>query len=996
MSDLIGTLREAIRRDHRIAEADVARRLTAALPAAANSAGVAARALELAARVRAAEPEPLSAESFLRRHGLSTREGVALMCVAEALLRIPDRATAEALLRDKLTAGDWGQESPSAGSWVAHAADWALMLTGTLAQWRDAQGEDLATDLKRFVARAGEPVAYAAVRQAMHILAEQFVLAETIEEAVRRAERRPQYRYSFDMLGEAARGASDARRYFEEYARAIEGARPGDGVSVKLSALHPRFEEAKRARIFDELLPRLRALARRASRGKVALTIDAEESERLELTLDLFAALAREPDEVGIAVQAYQKRALAVCDWLVAVARKRRRRIDVRLVKGAYWDGEIKRAQLQGMPDYPVFTRKALTDVAYMACAQRLLDAPDAIFPAFATHNCHTVVAILEIAGTRPFEFQRLLGMGDVLYRSLLSEGRVACRLYAPVGRFADLLPYLVRRLLENGANTSFVHQITDPRVPLESLVTDPQSLLPAPYEPDARIPRPRDLYPERRNSLGLDLSRRDVLDALEFRIVADRASALAEVPPTSAKALDAAIGRAAQAYASWSEVPAADRAAVLERAADAFESRIETFVSAIVREGRRTLADAVAEVRETIDFCRYYALEARRLFSGRRTLPGPAGERNELFYRGRGVFACISPWNFPLAIFTGQVTAALAAGNAVVAKPAEQTPRVALAATAILHEAGVPPDALACVPGDGPTIGAPLVSDPRIAGVAFTGSVETAKAIHLALAARAGPIVALIAETGGVNAMLVDSSALPEQVIDDVIVSAFQSAGQRCSALRTLFVEQGCAPRVLSLLAEALGELKVGDPGAADTDVGPIIDADAHGVLARHIEHLRQSARLIGETPLPAGLRDETFIAPVAFELSLTDLPRHEVFGPILHVCVFRAAELEPVLAWLRATQYGLTLGIHSRIERFVDRVVAGARVGNFYVNRSMIGAVVGVQPFGGEGLSGTGPKTGGPDTLRAFATARTLSVNTAAIGGVTELLTRPDLGTR
>jgi len=944
-----------------MAEAEAVTRLRALQPDAGLSARIQANALRLAQRVRSTRPAALSAESFLRHYGLSTPEGVALMCVAEALLRIPDAPTADALLREKLSSGNWS---------TASAADWALMLTGTLVSWHDAPGE-----IKRVVARLGEPVVRAAVKQAMRILAEQFVLAETIEAAVARGNQRRPYRFSFDMLGEAARTAEDAARYLALYTRAIGAVTAPDGVSVKLSALHPRFEEAKRARVFSELLPGLESLAALAAARGVDLYVDAEESERLELTLDLHEVLSKK-FPLGLAVQAYQKRALAVCDWLAGLGR----RIPVRLVKGAYWDSEIKRAQQLGMPDYPVFTRKSATDVSYVACATRLLSSPS-IFPAFATHNCRTVATILELAGERPFEFQKLHGMGDALYESLLQDHRVNVRVYAPVGSFTELLPYLVRRLLENGANTSFVHQIADPDVPVEELVADPVAALPEPYVPDPRIRLPRDLYPDRKNSLGLDLARRDVLDSVCAATITEKLKPIPSVP------LEESVRRAAGSFDSWTRTPAADRAAKLERAADLFETHMVDLVSLIVREGGRTYGDAVSEVREAADFCRYYALQARKLFSAPLVLAGPAGERNQLSLHGRGVFACIAPWNFPLAIFTGQVAAALAAGNTVIAKPAEQTPRIGMRAVEILRESGIPEAAVHCVPGDGESVGAQLVRDPRIAGVAFTGSDETARRIHSALAARPGPIVPLIAETGGVNAMLVDSSALPEQVVDDVVVSAFQSAGQRCSAQRILFVDEGAAPRLLPLLAGALAELKVGDPAEPDTDIGPVIDAAARDALLRHIESLRQTSTLVGAARGPQG---GNFVAPIAFEMTLDRLPRTEVFGPILHVCRYRRTELDAVLRWLRDTGYGLTLGIHSRLQGFVDEVVREARVGNIYVNRSMIGAVVGVQPFGGEGLSGTGPKAGGPHYLPRFATERSLTVNTAAIGGVTELFSK------
>ncbi len=982
------TLPAAFARDHRIAEAEAVRRLRSLYPREASGSRVTERALELATHARAAPAGALSAESFLRHYGLSTREGVALMCVAEALLRIPDSDTADALLRDKLAGGQWGEGDDE--SWFASAADWGLMLTGTLARWHDAEDDGPGAQLKRLAARLGEPVVRVAVRQAMGILAEQFVLAETIGDAVTRAAARPLYRFSYDMLGEGARTAEDAARYFDSYLHAIKSINTPDTLSIKLSAMHPRFEETKRARVFSELLPKLKELARIASGRGIGLTIDAEESERLEITLDLHAALSKECT-AGLAVQAYQKRALAVCEWLIALGRSEKRRLPIRLVKGAYWDGEIKRAQQLGMPDYPIFTRKAATDVSYVACAAKLLSAPEAIYPAFATHNCRTVATIIELAGDREFEFQKLLGMGDALYDALLAESghgdRVTCRIYAPVGNHNELLPYLVRRLLENGANTSFVHQIADPNVPLEALIADPIAALPEPYTPDPHIPLPRNLYPDRLNSLGLDLSRQSVLTGLHEKILSDRQHGLPTIAVRSPHALDSAIVRASNAFEAWSRVPAAERAAVLERAADALEERMVELVSLIVREGKRTYSDAVSEVREAADFCRYYALQAREQFQPS-LLAGPAGERNELALHGRGVFACISPWNFPLAIFTGQVAAALAAGNTVIAKPAEQTPRIALHAISLLHAAGIPTDAAICAIGDGETVGAPLVADPRIAGIAFTGSIETAKRINAALAARDGPIIPLIAETGGVNAMLVDSSALPEQVVDDVVVSAFQSAGQRCSAQRILFVDEGCAPRVLRLIAGALAELKIGDPAEPDTDVGPIIDAPAHAILSRHIEKLRSSAKLIGEAPLPAKLPEGHFIAPIAFVVPFEALPHVEIFGPILHVATYKRKELDTVLEWLRGTGFGLTLGIHSRIETYVDHVVRSTRVGNIYVNRSMIGAVVGVQPFGGEGLSGTGPKAGGPHYLPRFATERVVTVNTAAVGGVTELL--------
>ena len=1009
-NDELAPLWQAIGRAYRADEAKTVSALRARvrLPPAQRR-RIAERALDLARRIRAKSQESTGAEAFLRRFALSTREGIVLMCLAEALLRIPDAYTADSLIRDKLAGTRWDSTDEAEDGLLLNAATWGLMLTGKLAAWRDEPGEEPATLLRRLVARAGEPVVRTAIRQAMKIMAEQFIVGETIDAAIERAAERERlgYRFSYDMLGEAARTARDAERYFAAYEAAIDAvaraalrhlpveARPG--VSIKLSALHPRFEVAQQARVTGELAPRLAALAQRAAAAGIPITIDAEESERLELTLELFAGLARDPrlagwSGLGIAVQAYQRRAIQVCDWLVALAATTGRRLMVRLVKGAYWDTEIKEAQVLGLDDFPVFTRKSATDVSYIACAQVLLAAGPRLFPQFATHNSHTVATVLECAaGRRDIEFQKLQGMGDALYDALVPEHGMPCRVYAPVGGHRDLLAYLVRRLLENGANSSFVHQVGDPDVPLERLVVDPLDALPRPYAPHPRVPKPRDLFPDRRNSRGVDLSDRAVLDRLVARIAADPEHDVGAIPAASTADLDAAVRGAAAAWRDWDATPAEERARCLERAADALESRMDELVSLCVREAGKALPDAVAEVREAVDFCRYYAARGRIDFGTPLELPGPTGESNRLELAGRGVFACISPWNFPLAIFTGQVTAALMAGNAVVAKPAEQTPLIGACAVAILHEAGVPRAALQLVVGTGEAVGAPLVRHASIAGVVFTGSYETACAINRALAARDGPIVPLIAETGGMNAMIVDSSALPEQVVADTIASAFQSAGQRCSAARLLLVQEDAAPRVLEMLAGAMAELVVGDPARPETDVGPVIDEDAKRALDAHIAHLRSRGRLIAEAPRPAIVAG-SFVAPVAFDIALEDLPHREVFGPVLHVVRWQARELDRVLDGVAATGYGLTLGIHSRIERFVERVRARLRVGNTYVNRNMIGAVVGVQPFGGEGLSGTGPKAGGPHYLPRFAIERTVTVNTAAAGGNAALLAQAD----
>ena len=992
-------------------------------------ADIAREARRLAADVRAATVKSARAEAFLQRYGLSSREGIVLMCLAEALLRIPDSDTADALIRDKLGGARW--EGRDGAHPLMNAASWALMLTGKLTAWHDAEGGAEAV-LRRLVARAGEPLVRAAIRHAVEIMAEQFVAGETIDAALTRARAHPSFRYSYDMLGEAARTAADAQRYLHAYHDAI-GRIAADvnpatrieerpGLSIKLSALHPRYEIAQGQRVRVELLPRLADLCRAAAQAGIPLTIDAEEVDRLLLSLDLFERLARDDalagwDGLGLAVQAYQKRALAVCDWLAAVAAETGRRIMVRLVKGAYWDTEIKVAQMLGLADYPVYTRKAATDVSYMACARALLEAQAAgggrLFPQFATHNCHTAAYILNaVSAHRDFEFQKLHGMGDALYDALVSDHDVACRVYAPVGSHRELLPYLVRRLLENGANTSFVHRVADALVPLESLAADPLTLLPDPYVPNPRVLLPRALYPDRLNSRGLDLSDPRVLQRLERRIADDRAQALAAGPAgaaaitepadrrrtvghvlwTSVDGLHDALDRAHRTWRDWDAASAHERADILERAAERIEAHADELVSLLAREAGKCLPDGASEVRETTDYLRYYAARARAEFARPVALRGPVGESNSLELAGRGVFACVSPWNFPLAIFTGQVSAALAAGNGVIAKPAEQTPCIAARVIALLHEAGVPRDVLHLALGSGEDVGAALVRHPLVDGVVFTGSFETALAIQRSLAARDGPLVPFIAETGGLNAMVVDSTALPEQVIVDVLGSAYNSAGQRCSALRVLLVQEDTAPRVLVMLAGAMAELRVGDPGHADTDVGPVIDAGAKAALDRHIAYLETHGRLVARAPDSEETIHGTFVVPVAYEVALPHLPRHEVFGPVLHIVRYAASELDVALDAVAATRHGLTLGIHSRIDAFVERVRKRVRVGNTYVNRNMIGAAVGVQPFGGEGYSGTGPKAGGPHYLHRFAVERVVTVNTAAIGGCAELLAGGD----
>jgi RHH-type proline utilization regulon transcriptional repressor/proline dehydrogenase/delta 1-pyrroline-5-carboxylate dehydrogenase len=1036
-----GPLRAAIRRAYRADEAaTVATMLDEATVEPEERARIQGRARHLAERVRHAGGDQLGVEALLHEYSLSTREGIMLMCLAEALLRIPDPETRDRLIRDKLSFGDWARHLGHSESLFVNASTWGLMLTGRLIRVDLERDAEVGARFARLVQRLGEPVVRQAIQQSMRVLGRHFVLGQTIEAAIRRARELEQkgYRYSYDMLGEGAKTTADALRYERAYRDAIAAiveAAKGDelmvrpSVSIKLSALHPRYELAQHRRLEAELVPRLLELLTDARAGRITVTIDAEEADRLEPSLDLFERLAAAPelagwDGLGLAVQAYQKRALHVIAWLEDLARRHQRRIPVRLVKGAYWDTEIKRAQEQGLDGYPVFTRKLATDVSYLACARRLLAGGEAFYPQFATHNAQTLASIIELAGDRPaFEFQRLHGMGEALYADLKADRdlEIACRVYAPVGSHQDLLPYLVRRLLENGANTSFVNRILDPAIPIDSLVEDPAVQL-ARLEPKAnpKIPPPPALYGTARvNSRGIDLADPEELARLATRIEADfapglvasagvgnsgsvartsydpadRSRAIGGVVDADAATVEQAVAMARQAFPAWDLTPVEARAACLERAAALYEANAPEFIAWCVREAGKSLIDAVAEVREAVDFLRYYAAEARVAVPARQ-LRGPTGESNQMALHGRGVFAAISPWNFPLAIFTGQVAAALVVGNAVIAKPAPQTPLIAARAVAFLHRAGVPEDVLILLPG-GPEVGAWLVESPAIAGVAFTGSTQTAWRINRALAAKDGPIPALIAETGGQNAMLVDSSALPEQVVADVLLSAFRSAGQRCSALRVLCLQDTIADRVLEMLAGAMFELRIGDPGQIATDVGPLIDDPARERLTRHAKRMEREARLIQRAPLDPALAAGCFFAPQAFEIETIEQLEGEVFGPILHVVRFAGSHLDQVVDAINGTGYGLTLGVHSRIDQTIERVLKRARAGNIYVNRNIIGAVVGVQPFGGERLSGTGPKAGGPHYLPRFATERTISVNTAAVGGNACLLSLDDAPT-
>lgn len=1005
-------------------EAIAARLLAAAGRDDAAEARIDSRAARLIEAIRSRVGGLGGVEDFLHAYALSTKEGLALMVLAEALLRIPDGATADRLIEDKLKGGDWNHGDRRSGTLLVSASAWALATTARVI----APGETPEGIVDTLVKRLGLPAVRTATRQAMKLLGSHFVLGQTIEAALDRAGDARQFLYSFDMLGEGARTAEDAARYFASYAKAIDaiGQSAGNdalprrpGISVKLSALHPRYEALSRERVMAELPPRLLDLARRAKGYDLNFTVDAEEADRLELSLDVIEATLRDPslagwDGFGLAIQAYQKRAPQVIDWIAELAQALDRRLMVRLVKGAYWDTEIKRAQERGLADYPVFTRKAMTDLSYGECARKLLGLRPRIYPQFATHNALTIASVLEDAGdSAGFEFQRLHGMGDALYGALLKERpQLACRTYAPVGGYADLLAYLVRRLLENGANSSFVSVAADPDVPVADILKRPQAWIVDPaHARHSHIPLPRDLFaPERENSSGVEFGHAASLAALRAEIArtpaAVDAAPLIDGVAVKGKSRDvvspidgAVIGQvtecdeaivtammaAAQAgFPSWSATSVESRAAALERAADLIEANRGRLIALLQSEGGKTIDDCVSEVREAADFCRYYAARALRDFAPQ-TLPGPTGESNQLRHGGRGVFVCISPWNFPLAIFTGQVAAALVAGNSVVAKPAEQTPLIACETVKLLHQAGVPATALHLAPGDG-KVGAWLTAHAAVAGVAFTGSTEVARLINRALAAKDGPIVPLIAETGGINAMIVDATALPEQVTDDVVTSAFRSAGQRCSALRLLCVQDDVADKILEMIEGAARELKVGEPRDLATHVGPVIDAEAKDKLDRWVGDMasRGAVRFQGEAGPAAG----TFVAPAIVELGRAGDLKEEVFGPVLHVVRWRAGELDALLAEIAGNGYGLTLGVHSRIDATIARVVGKLPNGNVYINRNMIGAVVGSQPFGGNGLSGTGPKAGGPNYLARFALEQVVTVNTAASGGNATLL--------
>jgi RHH-type proline utilization regulon transcriptional repressor/proline dehydrogenase/delta 1-pyrroline-5-carboxylate dehydrogenase len=964
------------------------------------------------------------------------------MCLAEALLRIPDAETADKLIADKIGGRDWESHLGQSESLFVNASAWGLMLTGKIVTLGQNVSGDALGFVKRFVRKSGEPILRSAMKQAMRIMGRQFVLGQTIEDALATARTQEAlgYRYSYDMLGESAMTMAGAAQYLEAYKTALaklgagkksEDVFSNSSLSVKLSALHPRYEEKNAAESLNHLFKAMLSLARQAKSFNVGLTIDAEEVSRLDLSLELFGRLAldeslKDWNGLGLAVQAYGRRAKPVLEWLAEMAERTGRIVPVRLVKGAYWDTEIKRAQEAGLESYPVFTRKVSTDVSYLACARYMLSKREYFYPQFATHNAQSVAAIALMAGdNKRFEFQRLHGMGQALYDEVVGADKLnqPCRIYAPVGSHKDLLAYLVRRLLENGANTSFVNRLADDEAPLAAITSNPVDDVEALAQiPHPRIAPPKKLFAPRVNSAGLPLWRKSdreaVLSGIDRALKSSfTASALingkpdltgpkrvivsphdhrvevGQVHEVSDSAIALAMDAAALGQPQWDAVGGAARADILEKAAQFFEFSRDRLMALLVREAGKTLDNALGDLREAVDFLRYYAAQARTEFSTPVTLPGPTGESNELSLHGRGVIACIAPWNFPLAIFTGQIAAALAAGNAVAAKPAEQTPLIAFEAVKLMHEAGVPQDVLQFLPGDGARVGKILLNHAALSGVAFTGSNETATIINCILANRDGAIPILIAETGGMNAMIVDSSALPEQAVRDVVSSAFDSAGQRCSAARILFVQEDIASRVIEMLQGAMAELKMGDPLDYSTDIGPVIDGDAKTKLDQHKSAISKIGKVIFELPTPENLEQGTYVAPAAFELSSLDALEQEVFGPVLHVVRFASEQLNEVCDMINTKGFGLTLGLHTRIESVVQQVRARVKVGNLYVNRNQIGAVVGAQPFGGEGLSGTGPKAGGPNYLKRFAIERVCSIDTTASGGNAGLLSIDDL---
>ena len=989
------------------------------------------QAVEIVKKARAALDRKGLMETFLEEFGLSNNEGLALMCLAESLLRVPDAKTADKLIAEKIKSGQWDTHKGQSDSWLVNASTLGLMLTGKIVDVDEDAKTDVSGFMQGLTRKAGAPVIRAAMMQAMRIMGEQFVVGRTVDAAIQRAEKLgPKDKpilCSFDMLGEGARTYADAARYHTAYADAIsalsawrggprrESARPEDvhGISVKLSALHPQFHAANEAEVMAELYPLVLELAKSAQVADLNFCVDAEEADRLVISLKIIDKLAHDESlgtwsGLGLAVQAYQKRSLSVVKNLTDLSRQTRRRLMVRLVKGAYWDSEVKHAQVEGFPDFPVWTRKSTTDLCYLACARILLDAGDTIYPQFATHNAHTVAAIQHMAtDENHYEFQRLHGMGDALYGAVKTGHPV--RTYAPVGAHEDLLPYLVRRLLENGANTSFVHRFLDEDVLPEDVARSPFE---AKTDRHPMIPKPSDLFEGRVNSTGLDVSQASVRERLEraardvkpIKAVPSVASKKGKASPQNVfSPIDAEIigsvvdatevdietahEAAKKAFKKWNARGGAQRADILYAIADAIEARTEEFCALMALEAGKTFVDSIAEVREAGDFLRYYGAQAARQFGEPTVLPGPAGETNTHALQGRGVFICISPWNFPLAIFAGQIAAALAAGNTVLAKPAEQTPMTAFLAVELFYKVGLPRDVFHLLPGDG-KVGAALVALPNIDGVCFTGSTAVAKIINRTLAGKDGPFPVLIAETGGLNGMFVDTTALKEQVIDDVVGSAFNAAGQRCSALRILFIPHETADMIIDGLKGAMDTLSIGDPRLAHTDIGPVIDAEALGMLQDYVVNLPADMKVLKQVDLSPALKSGFFMPPTLIEVSSLDSFNKEIFGPILHVVRYKAGELDGLMNGLAAKGYGLTLGIHSRLDSFARRVISHVPAGNVYINRNVIGAVVGVQPFGGRGLSGTGPKAGGPHYLPRFATELTVTNNITAQGGDPALL--------
>ncbi|KTD26861.1 bifunctional proline dehydrogenase/L-glutamate gamma-semialdehyde dehydrogenase PutA [Legionella israelensis] len=1001
-----------------------------------QNAAIRKNAIQLVEAVRNARRKSTGIDSFLTEYALSSEEGIALMCLAEAFLRVPDSATIDSLIKDKLAEGDWRSHRGQSPSFFVNATTWALMLTGKILT-PEKSDSVLTKALMKLVNRSSEKFIRSAVEKAMRIMSKQFVMGRTIDEAISRARKKEEqgYLYSYDMLGEAALTAFDAERYFQAYANAIEkiGKKSNKkldiyhspGISVKLSALHPRYFEAQHERVMKELCPRLLSLAQMAKQYDIALTVDAEETERLDLSLDIIEKVFSDQsltdwNGFGLAVQSYQKRAFYVLDWVAELARREKRRIMVRLIKGAYWDSEIKKAQMQGLSEYPVFTRKAFTDVSFQACVRKILTMTDAIYPQFATHNAYSVAMVLNLVGEyRDFEFQCLHGMGAELYDEVVPQDKynIPCRIYAPVGSHEDLLPYLVRRLLENGANSSFVNRIVDEKAPVNELAEDPihkaRQLL---SKINNNIPLPENIFmPERKNSRGLDLTDRKKRTELqqelseikkEWRtlpVVAGKTRFASEIKVISPQQPDRVIGYVAEAtkediesalaqaessFKSWSLTSVEHRVNCLEKMAGLLEENMTELLAMACLEAGKTWSDGIAEVREAADFCRYYAISARQLMGQPLKLSGYTGETNELSLHPRGTILCISPWNFPLAIFTGQIVAALVTGNCVIAKPAEQTPLIAGFVVNLLLKAGIPEGVIQLLPGTGEAVGAPLVEDKRIKGVIFTGSTETANRIHSSLAAKTGAITPLIAETGGQNAMIVDSSALPEQVIMDVLVSAFGSAGQRCSALRVLYIQDEVYPRMMELLKGAMAELQVGDPSWFKTDVGPVIDAEALANLQKHVKKMAEKYEIIYQCDLNEECEGGYFMPPTAIAIDELAALKREVFGPVLHVIRYQRKNLDQVINDINNTQYGLTLGVHSRINETIEYIRQRVHVGNCYVNRNMTGAIVGLQPFGGEELSGTGPKAGGPHYLLRLCHERVYTIDTTAAGGNASLM--------